>query len=351
MIIRDYIYQDVNRLKSIYAQANGGLLETITASEQTEEHTNRAEGLISQVKRDALFETGRTETRILHDYLYTEVEKRLSGQIRKVTSESIGQLQAGDFVQVSGTVEIDEPERLVRVMDNYDKFLGGLLMGSDAANVQRQLWALEEELEKLDNAPKGQNVTQRRKQIEQQMRSLTPQALTKKLKKGLPQITVENVKNWYDILYRDVLEMRFVPWANSDTIFRAIIFPEYLREQLQILYAKYGSRTQVNLTLVGQVTTVFLPEKLGSPSDTEDVTQYLKQHNVLTAVEVENSKTLNDSQTMDASAIDENSDANIRDAIEVLYTTISEIERFLLVSNRKKSVVTTPLVIYSETSS
>src|SRR5688572_25790731 len=84
MKVRDFIYLDADRLKSIVAQTEEGLLTTISESTRgAKEGSTSAEGSVLSLIKAAggvklLWEDQATETRTLHDNIYNRVEQSLT---------------------------------------------------------------------------------------------------------------------------------------------------------------------------------------------------------------------------------------------------------------------------------
>jgi hypothetical protein len=81
--VRDFIYLDVERLKSALSQMDKGLLETVSkAGSRTKQLGAGAGGGLAAIvglsgKADFLWTNEQTETRTLHDHIYNLVEDAL----------------------------------------------------------------------------------------------------------------------------------------------------------------------------------------------------------------------------------------------------------------------------------
>jgi hypothetical protein len=83
LTIRDFIYLDVERLKSMLSQMDKGLLDSIQ-SQISHQAGATAEGkggipLLFEARGEAnyVFQNQHTQTRALHDYIYNIVEEKL----------------------------------------------------------------------------------------------------------------------------------------------------------------------------------------------------------------------------------------------------------------------------------
>ncbi len=351
--IRDYVYMDVERLRSIYAQVSGGLIEQFIRSEvtnETMEHRENDEA--SEVKKQIFLGAGRFETRVLHDYLFTEVEKHLTGAIVDFSTETKKLVNPGSIVRVTGRSELDDTKRLLNIAEHYNEFYGSVLLLGVANEVQERIWSIEEELENLSTNSKNK---ERRLSLERELRSLSPEALIRRMKAGVPKIIIDMLRMWLELLYKDVFEVKILPIGDDSVSFRAVLDTQYLRENSSLTYAKYGSRTRVQWTLVGVITTILDPEQLGKHD--EELSKRVKDHSGLNIEEIVNDvqsdeEAQNREATEAESKNESNNEANknMRDAIENLFENIFSIERYMTVSAIRTSYVVTPLAIYHEIS-
>ena len=83
LVVRDFIYLDIDRLKSIIAQLEQGLLSSTVQSTSSSKGTDASvEGglagfLKGTIGADFLWQKQLTETRTLHDNIYNRVEEIL----------------------------------------------------------------------------------------------------------------------------------------------------------------------------------------------------------------------------------------------------------------------------------
>lgn len=85
-LFRDFIYMDTERLKSIVAQLNKGLIESASTT-VTEEDKNKINTGLDVMKilkfgseNSLLWQNQATESHTMHDYLYNLAESSLSGK-------------------------------------------------------------------------------------------------------------------------------------------------------------------------------------------------------------------------------------------------------------------------------
>ena len=313
--IRDYIYLDIERARSFYSQLKGGLLESfIKGTETNEESSNRTRGRRESIEQKALLGTTHEATHILHDFMFTEIETHLKDSIQEVVRvDDMQCLAPGDYLRVRGRAQIDDSERLLGILKDFNELHAYIEMADELENIQKEIWDLQNRID-FENLKKAE-IDKLSKQVE----SLKPPARFRKEHQGVPDLTAEMLGLWFRLLYTGVFEIRISPDRLPDVVFRSIIDRSYLREDPALLYAKHSTRTQAIWTMVGQVTAVYQPESLGNDEEDEE-----------------------DEDTEYAG------DANMRDRFEAIFDTFKPMEEHLLVSASKLTVVLTPLAVFQE---
>lgn len=318
--VRDYLYLDIDRVRSIYAQSSGGLIESIRElQEEIDTHSKEHQAENEMLSKNILLGSSRIATQVLHDYLFTSVEKKLNEKIIEVSKDTISDIHSGTLFRISGKVEIDDIERMQHIMENYNDVYKYLLTVGMASEIQEKVWELEDQLKAATHKNKSK--------IKGHLESLSPEEISSTIlreqRAGVSPLISETFRRVYGLLYKDIFEVKIVAEFDNNAVFRGILNKEHLREAPTIMYAKYGTRPSVNWTMIGQVTTVQKPKVIDAETnisqDEQDVT-YTKQG------------------------------SNLRDAIEKLYNPIAEIEEQLIRSAIRTIWIATPLAIYHETS-
>lgn len=170
--IRDYLYLDIDRVRSIYAQATGGLTESIRQlQEEVSVNSENDESGSESIGQNILLGSGRIATQVMHDYLFTSVETKLSEKIIDVSESTVSDVGPGSLFRISGNVEIDDIERMQNTMENYNDMYGYLLAVGLASDFEMQKWDLQDKMES-SSIQKGKNASAR--QIEKQLNALQP---------------------------------------------------------------------------------------------------------------------------------------------------------------------------------
>lgn len=337
--IRNYIYLDINLAKSFYAQLVGGVVENMIRREQIDETHQRKEGRRfsagSSIEAELLWAVDEEKTVVLDDYLFTELESQLQNTITSVDAKNIDRIQAGELIKVSGLAEIDDGRRLLTIMSEFNTFNKYISIMSIVADIEERKLELQNQ---IIHAPAKQ-----KKQLQSELGSISnTEELFSRLGNAVSPLLIEGLEQILTLLYPDIFEIKISPPYPGQGIFRSIINREYLRDSPERLYAKYSSRTQVTWTLIGQVSTVLEPESIGGADERIEA----KMQSFLDEKEVINLSPV--SATDDQSTSDDSSDLTIRDAIEGIYSGVTEIEKHLLISNQRKTWIVTPLAIFQE---
>ena len=318
--IRDYLYLDIDRVRSIYAQASGGLTESFRELQQEiDSYVEEQEDNSESLSKNIMLGSGRVATRVLHDYLFTAMEKELGSKIIEVSNKTICNVAPGTLFRISGRAEVEDIERMQMIMESYNDMYKYLLAITQSSEIQEQVWNLQDELQTAGSNRKGNRRS--KKEVETLLKQFEPDAISSTIlrerRAGISPLISETFKRVYGLFYKDIFEVKIIPDFDDVSVFRGIINKEFLREDPTIIYAKYGSRPSVNWTMVGQVTTLLEPK--------------------LTDTETDNAETAEDEQ-----------DKGLRDLLEGVYSPIAVLEELLMRSSIRTTWIATPLAIYHE---
>lgn len=232
--IRDFIYLDVERIRSLVSQLEEGLVESFSKSLGTESSISgtikgSALGLVGgEGALDNLWRRESAENKTLHDYVYSKLEKLLIENNLLVESgseplgydaamEFRGSLTSTTFLLLDAVVEINDFARMKLILGNFNKIADFL------AWVQSQ---------NDDQVPthlsKGRSSSGKKK-------SGNDMSLDPKLINGL-QLLIDN-------LLGGKLVLRANPFSDGVPVnVVGVLREECLRERLNDLLTKYGSR-------------------------------------------------------------------------------------------------------------
>lgn len=164
--ILDFIYLDIERVRSYVAQLSEGLpSERVSESEHHTGGQTEVEGKIPLVGKiggtgDYHFSKSTSETKSLHDFIFFELLSglRKKGQIVDVPSDSVEWNESifhdGDFVLATGIVKIVDYQSGIELLDNLPKLFRlftRIMAASDASNSEayKETKRVEGELKNL----------------------------------------------------------------------------------------------------------------------------------------------------------------------------------------------------------
>lgn len=333
--IRDYLYLDIDRVRSIYAQSEGGLIQSIIESENASTTTSRdAASLLGgeKIGKEALLGTGRVETRVVHDYLFTAIETKLKDIIVEVSNNTVERLEPGNLIKVTGTAEFDDTDRMRLFMEEFNDLYAHILAAPYSSVIDNKIKKLRKQQKTATSKDK--------KAIEAEINNLKPENIFDSLGvSGISPLLSKAINKLYGFFYDGIFEIKIVPTNSMTNVFRGILNRTYLRENSNMLHVKYGTRTKVNLTMVGQITTIFAPQIVGERDKILDRLEQMIGNGFTEESETQ--------EELGSDVISTNNDVgNFRDAFESLFDAIPGIEEVIFVSQIRKGFVVTPLAIY-----
>ncbi|NOQ22245.1 MAG: hypothetical protein GQ565_06310 [Candidatus Aegiribacteria sp.] len=244
--VRDFIYLDMERVRSIVAQLEEGLIEsyTKTTGEGTEGTGGVEGGLLGIVKLAGgvkfLLERRETETKTLHDHVYNKVEEALlsQGTVIRIPGDIsapavadgtyVDSIDETSFVLASGRVAINDFANMRTYLDSFNKMAAFIAYCSGVSG-------------KDDESVQDRN--KRTKQLEQGMK------LDKKL--------IDGFKLTFDLFYGERVAIKLTPYDEYPD-FRLVgdLNEIFLRDKLSSITYKYGSSPVSEWTILGQVASI-----------------------------------------------------------------------------------------------
>jgi len=236
IVIRDFIYLDWERLRSIAAQVFEGLPEDKTYEKSDEKLVKSEIGanflaIKSKIGGDIRYFNSERETRSLHHYVYYLTEKKLleSGCLKNFSSDFNFDLWTedlfydGQFVTIQGLIRIIDLNWMYMWMDNFQQSLKTI-----------QMYELKGISDKQSQAAK-------RKEQEKSMEEI------KNLK-------LDEMKKLMKQLYGETNRIKVVPSISHPmNIFVGSGDPKYFNETGKSLSEKYGYDIEANWTVFGQI--------------------------------------------------------------------------------------------------
>lgn len=256
--IRDFIYLDVDRLKSIFSQVEEGLLVDISTTKAGQKEFEAAgTGKIPVLaelkgKGSLLWKNETTETRTLHDYMYYVLEEALlkkkaiiifnddfspedwdEGRVPKELADT-------SFFIARGQVLLNDYIYLSKILEEFNE-LGKFIGRCGTANIP-------------SNLPKGVKKEAVRK-VEQSVR------MDDWLRKGLLKFV--------EVFYGERFLIKLLPFRNFVNI-RLVgnLLLHYLRDNPRDIILKYGTAPVSEWVMFGQIAAI--PPKDHTPFKLEN---------------------------------------------------------------------------------
>jgi hypothetical protein len=251
--IRDFIYLDVERMKSIFSQVEKGLIET-TSSEKGEDKELKGKvgtgGILSALGFKAegsagvLFQNAETETRTLHDHMYNHIENKLiegdsiteidvsmknaweNDDIQKIITDT-------SFILVKGRIMIDDYERFEDIAEDFNKITLALDFMTNPYKI-----------------PKEKN--KRKRAEETRINSLKAKGSI------LEDKFIESLLVIIKTFYKNKLVLKVIPF--SDNVFLRFIGTlnkKFLRDSVESILFKYGSLPVSEWKVFGQLSSIY----------------------------------------------------------------------------------------------
>jgi hypothetical protein len=217
--IRDFIYLDTFRVRSLASQLDEGLAESRLIERGGKLETKKA---ISPESAGATTELKLTEERLLLDHIYNELERRIapSSPVKNAAFD----IAATPLIKVTGCVEVEDYKEFLTFLNNYNE-IGKIISWSSFADDK-----------KFGSIQQKQN------------------ALAKHAKdSGLYQdpILLNNLQTFMRLLAPDALNFVFDSTQDTGFLVRAVIDRAWLRYTESFLHGLYAGASTIPWTVVG----------------------------------------------------------------------------------------------------
>lgn len=312
MIIRDFIYVDADKVYSLYSQVFEGVADRIVRSSSSSLVTaETAKGPPLSGKEIATRgdeSLQNTETRVLYDHIYNQLEEKLGGDIvafgEVARDEKIG---PGRFVKVTGTGEVEDYARLDKFITHFNK-LGeliafGISQSSGLADTVRTL-------ADAANSKKDRNQKARAKATAKSAGEQVIKTIARESGLQQDQRLIDGLKLLTEVFNPDGLEVVVTPNDSAgEIVVKAVLRRHSLRVGADFLRTLHGGNPAASWTVVGQIT--HRPHSVSLP-DTE-------------------------------------SGSSMRGSFRKMFRASREVERLFFESDDREEVIVSPLAIYRET--
>ena len=253
--VRDFIYIDIERVKSIISQLEEGLInETQTMDGNCETTNVGGKGGIPHILEAETGSEYQTQQQLLetkspHDYIYNKVESKLLKEkiILRISNEeycdfslnlrqSIGN---SSFILIKGKVNINDFSRLSYFLNNYEALTRCIVRSE------------------INTKMKNSNQSEIKKAIEDEI---------KKYEKNLNKETRKDIETFINLFYKDRIIIKVIPFKQSpDFRFVGNIDKKHLRDNLESIIYKYGTAPISDWTMFCQIASI--PSETGSTGE------------------------------------------------------------------------------------
>jgi len=243
--IRDFIYLDTERLKSIIAQIEQGLINISTQlKSNNKEVMAKAGGSLLGLLEAAggakyVWQNQATETRTLHDNIYNKVENALTSNDLLITIPGNIKMESIDsgfesmvsntsFILAKGKVIINDFTRMRLMLEKFNglgKFIAQCGVSSLPINTPEHL--------------KNQALKKARDKM------------------TLDKSMIEGFKLFFDLFYKDRVVIKMITFEDYPD-FRLVgnLKADFLRENISSIIYKYGTAPVSEWTIFAQVASI-----------------------------------------------------------------------------------------------
>jgi len=253
-VIRNFIYLDSGKLRSLSSQLFEGVTEQVLSTHSdTQAESESQKGPVASGKLlGEIFskESSSSELKFLEDHAYTLLEERLSKSELIQNFDSVTPFSNTEkkFVKVTSKLKINDLALSATVMKNFNR-------------VGEALWRVTNE---------GQDKSA-------SVKNLSDADVKKKAREAglqMNQKYLESSAILLDFGFQDLLEANF---SIQGGMFSAPLKREFLRESESMIVHKYSRYTQADFTIVGLITQHGMIPDAGPPLSQIEGSQGMKQ--------------------------------------------------------------------------
>lgn len=242
--IREYIYLDIERIKSIFSQMEEGLIiqKNDESSNEKSVEGEVGSGILSEfllnIRGDAkvLFSNKNEETKVLHDYMYNYIEKKMINkkQIKKIPEEYDekkvhNELTPNSFVLLDCYIRFEDYSSMTNIINDFNDFIVALeIFGLNPFSSNSNVNQWEETEENLKNNSKL-----------------------------FDEAYINALSLFFKQLYNEKLIIKCIPFDEDIfSNFIGLIKKDCLRETIEDIFFKYGISPTVKWQVFGQISSI-----------------------------------------------------------------------------------------------
>lgn len=247
--VREFIYLDVQRLASFFAQSREGLTTLVSLTESgahkdVNEEREPGKTIVLDVEKV------RGETSVLHDHMYHLVEQELQSSILDATrlncaeKGDIDSLRRARLCRVRGAATVHDYHRLAMLLKKYNE-LGEAIAYTSSVG------------ERGSVSSGRASTTGKKSNVGEQIAKSDAKAIAQRMGLHIDDQFLKKLAMLTELFYGDSYEIQITPsGGNSRCLYRAILNKESLRVPAEKIRLLYGSPTISDWVLVGSVTHV-----------------------------------------------------------------------------------------------
>ena len=229
-MLKDFIYIDKDRLYSLYSQLFQGVAESMVETFISGKEDSKKEHKLEQNLIEASY---KVKNVILFDHIYNSLEKQLAPQLLQISEETtIDDLQPSSYIKVTGKATIEDFERLVFLLKNFND-IGMAFATMTIVN---------------SNKRNGQNEKNSSKNSIEQYAKDQGLLLDKKFTESMVKI-IEN-------LHGCTFDVTIEPYSTKlGVFFKASLDEKNMRLSSNEVRKIYGIKPIMDWTIVGEITS------------------------------------------------------------------------------------------------
>ncbi len=235
VVIRNFIYLDSEKLRSLSSQLFEGVTDLILKREADEVGTDETQKgpvgsgrVLADIFRQ---ERSSTELRFLEDHAYTLFENEILNSNSVIDIEinsSSFDLKEQSFVRVTGKLEINDTRATTDLISGFNSFGASLYRVINNSSLEAKAIGKQISDKDIEKSAKAEGM---------QMDAKFLASLADLIKFG----------------FKGMIEFQIL---QASKVFSAPLKREYLRESEELIIQKYSRQSEANFTLVGILTQV-----------------------------------------------------------------------------------------------
>ena len=336
--IKEFIYLDTEKVKSIISQLEKGL--PISTNETTKIDSDIGgsigSGFLNWFKAETsaniLSSNQNDETKILHDYMYNYVEQELKENKKLLNIPNTKQenklptyLNENSFVLLECKIKINDYNQILLILDNMNDLNVALqVLSVESSPLQNGLWEIVETQLKVNS-------------------------------QLLNEDFVKSAKLIIEQFYKNKLIITCFPYEKNNFIsFNGPLKREYLQDDIDDIILKYGRSPSVTWYVFGKISSIKNPHKKTESTDKkykrimenwDKISKIINTNNSYEDLPKDSKKILNGLR-LNKKDFNILKEKTFEVGIEKIYDAIDSL--YYEASIKEPSITFTPIAIYRE---